>query len=177
MSEKTKHPALPIRLLAVALVLCCTAGCDQATKHLARTGSLPFSHADAGAFRLELGLVQNPGAFLSLGSSLPPATRMACSILVGCALLFLLVRLLVGSEVRWPAFLGLACVCAGGLSNLFDRLFYHGLVTDFIFLRLGPLHTGIFNVADMVIVAGILLLLASFQRPPKTQPPDSARGA
>jgi signal peptidase II len=33
-----------------------------------------------------------------------------------------------------------------------------GLVTDFMNLGLGQLRTGIFNVADMVIMAGVLVL-------------------
>jgi signal peptidase II len=33
-------------------------------------------------------------------------------------------------------------------------------VVDFLYVRVGPLHTGIFNVADMAIMAGAFLLLA-----------------
>jgi signal peptidase II len=35
-----------------------------------------------------------------------------------------------------------------------------GAVTDFVSLGLGALRTGIFNVADLAIVAGLLLFLA-----------------
>ena len=61
----------------------------------------------------------------------------------------------------------LALILAGGLGNQIDRLLFQGGVTDFLFLTLGPLHTGIFNVADMAIMAGALLLLLDLQRQPK----------
>jgi signal peptidase II len=53
----------------------------------------------------------------------------------------------------------LALVAGGGISNLIDRLLYNGRVTDFLNVGIGSLRTGIFNVADMAIMAGALLLL------------------
>ena len=44
------------------------------------------------------------------------------------------------------------------MGNLSDRLI-HGFVRDFVQIRLGPLSTGIFNVADLAITTGVLLLL------------------
>ena len=44
------------------------------------------------------------------------------------------------------------------MSNLIDRLMFQGRVTDFQ-CRIGFLRTGIFNVADMTILAGALLML------------------
>jgi signal peptidase II len=43
-----------------------------------------------------------------------------------------------------------------------------GLVTDFVSLGVGPLRTGIFNVADVCIVAGALLFVLW----PSPQSPD-----
>lgn len=47
----------------------------------------------------------------------------------------------------------------GGISNLFDRFFYGG-VLDFISLPLVP----VFNLADALIVSGVLVLLVDFFR-------------
>ena len=82
---------------------------------------------------------------------------------LGVGLLLLLVYLVRTRNLCWQGFLGLALVCAGGVSNLGDRLFRHGLVTDFIVLRVGPLHTGIFNLADFAVVVGALLLVAALR--------------
>lgn len=50
-------------------------------------------------------------------------------------------------------------IVGGGLANWLDRMLHDGAVTDFVSLGLGPLRTGIFNVADVAIVAGLLLLV------------------
>ncbi|HEX8522706.1 MAG TPA: signal peptidase II, partial [Tepidisphaeraceae bacterium] len=62
---------------------------------------------------------------------------------------------------------GLTLVAAGGVSNLADRI-AHGSVIDFLNVGIGSLRTGIFNLADMAIMAGMamLLLWAHRQRKP-----------
>ena len=50
---------------------------------------------------------------------------------------------------------------AGGTSNLIDRMVQQGLVTDFIFLQVGPLHTGVFNVADVLIMLGLAMTVGA----------------
>ena len=37
-----------------------------------------------------------------------------------------------------------------------------GRVTDFLYLSAGPLHTGVFNVADMAITFGVIWLMTSW---------------
>jgi signal peptidase II len=49
-------------------------------------------------------------------------------------------------------------VAAGGLGNLWDRLATGGWVVDFMNLGVGPLRTGIFNVADVALMAGVALV-------------------
>ncbi|MBH0192527.1 MAG: signal peptidase II, partial [Nitrospira sp.] len=49
---------------------------------------------------------------------------------------------------------------SGGVANLLDRMFYDGRVVDFMNLGIGGFRTGIFNVADVCITAGVLLLIA-----------------
>jgi signal peptidase II len=151
------------RVLALAAVLVWTAGCDQATKHIARR---ELGGRDAvtlpGSF-VEFTLAENPGAFLSVGESLPPAARGAFTFGLGIGLALLLAHLVRSPGLSRPTLLGLALVWAGGTSNLIDRFARQGLVTDFMVVRLGPLHTGVFNFADLAIVAGALLAIASLR--------------
>ena len=156
--------------MTIFLILASTAGCDQATKHLARTGLSQVGSAILPGGVVELTLAENPGAFLSLGASVPPPVRAWISLGVGLGLTCLLVYLLRSASLRWPSFLGFALIWAGGMSNLIDRFARHGLVTDFILVRLGPVHTGIFNLADLAIVSGILVLFASITSGPKPGP-------
>ena len=157
-----------IRLGAVFLVLLCTVGCDQTTKHFARTElGQSGSQTLPGGF-VEFTLAENPGAFLSLGASFPAAVRGALlTCAVGLGLACLLAYLLGSSRLRRLSFLGLALILAGGTSNLVDRLARHGLVTDFMLIRAGPFHTGVFNVADLAIVAGALILALALRASPR----------
>ena len=153
-----------MRLIALLGILLITGGCDQVSKHVARTG---LRGQDAillpGGF-VRLSLAENPGAFLSLGAALPPVLRIGI-ITVGVSLGLLVLLIYMVRTPRLPAlaFLGLSLVWAGGVSNLVDRVTRGGLVTDFLFLRAGPLHTGVFNVADMAVLAGALLVIVTLQ--------------
>ncbi len=59
--------------------------------------------------------------------------------------------------------IGAALICSGGLGNLIDRLTKGGYVTDFLNVGIGPLRTGIFNIADFVLLvgAGIIVLFGA----------------
>jgi signal peptidase II len=144
----------------VLLTLCGCVGCDQVSKSAARSllasGSTQSLFADA----LRLQLVQNPGSFLSLGASLPEATRFALFTGVVAVMLVGLVAVALFARRLGPArFIALALVAGGGISNLIDRLLFEGRVTDFLNVGVGSLRTGIFNVADMAILAGAFVLL------------------
>jgi signal peptidase II len=160
------HATLILGILSACTVV------DQATKWLAKKYLAPdgfFSFA-GDTFRLQY--AENTGAFLSLGSSLPePWRHLVFTVFVGIFLLALLTFLFFSRTVPRELSICLALVCAGGLSNLFDRIAYGGRVVDFLNVGVGPLRTGIFNVADMAITGGtIFLLIDSFRPKPETQP-------
>jgi signal peptidase II len=130
-----------------------TIGCDRVTKHVAATALSEASSRSflAGTVRLEY--VENTGAFLGMGADWPPSVRTAI-FGVGNGML-LLGLVIVALRGRWPgrALLGVALCAAGGASNLVDRITY-GMVIDFLNVGIGPLRTGIFNVADVAIMLG-----------------------
>ncbi len=144
-----------LRLGVLLVILGCTMGCDQISKHVARDKLGEFGSITLPGELGELRLAENSGSFLSLGDSLPQQLRLVLSTALGLGMIGLLAYLVIQQKLNWLSFVGLALVCAGGSSNCIDRLTRHGHVSDFIFLRLGPLHTGIFNVADVAIMAGI----------------------
>jgi signal peptidase II len=136
---------------------------DQETKHLARLylPAAPPRHYGV----LTLLYAENRGAFLSLGSSLPEGVRTAVfDGLVAIGLVAAAIVLFRGNLKRGDD-VALAMIIAGGVGNLIDRLRFAGRVTDFLYLSAGPLHTGVFNLADMAITFGILWLLISWCRP------------
>jgi signal peptidase II len=59
----------------------------------------------------------------------------------------------------------------GGIGNLIDRVVHNGLVTDFINVGMGPLRTGIFNVADVAVMgSGIALMFLVRRKEPESLP-------
>jgi lipoprotein signal peptidase len=55
--------------------------------------------------------------------------------------------------------LAVSLFVAGGIGNLMDRIFHGGSVADFLNVGVGPLRTGIFNIADVAIMGGVLVLI------------------
>ena len=143
-------------------VLVTTAGCDHVAKRVALASlDVPRQISLAGAV-LHLEVTTNVGAFLSLGENLPGWVRSLVFLgLVPAVVAWLCARMLAGSQVSRGVVLGLGLLAGGGLSNWIDRLLNGGAVTDFMVLGVGPLHTGIFNVADVAVMAGSAVLLLS----------------
>ncbi len=145
-----------IALLAIAAIVI---GCDQTSKHFAVVHLLdePSKTFLGGLLRLEY--AENVGAFLSLGAALPAWARTALFSVATSILLLTLV--VVAARQRWPrsSRLALAFIVAGGASNLVDRVL-RGRVIDFLNVGIGPIRSGIFNLADVAIVLGIAWLLA-----------------
>jgi signal peptidase II len=57
--------------------------------------------------------------------------------------------------------IAISLIVGGGISNLIDRLIRDGSVIDFMVIRMGPLESGIFNVADIAIMLGTCMLVFS----------------
>jgi signal peptidase II len=162
------------RLLPTAIVLGLTVGCDQVTKQIARTElrTEPRQSFLADTFRLDY--AENPGAFLGLGGTLPGSLQFwLLTIGVGGLLLAMLVYLLWSRNLHTAPSIGLAMMVAGGLSNWFDRLMNEGRVVDFLNLGIGSLRTGIFNVADVAIMAGAAVLVFGSSKPRRDPPARS----
>ncbi len=148
------------RILLILFVLLSCVGCDQSTKTYAES-SLPKAQAWSFlADTVRLQVAHNEGAFLSLGESAPKSWRIAALRLgVSALLLALFSYVLLIQDARPSFILALTLIFAGGVSNLIDRFTHSGYVVDFINLGIGSLRTGIFNVADIAITLGVLMLL------------------
>jgi len=113
--------------------------------------------------------VENTGAFLSLGDSLSgPVKYILLNILPTIAILFGLWYIFTKPKLDKITVLAIILIIGGGAGNIYDRVL-HGSVTDFMHIGFGALQTGIFNVADMSIMAGtfMILLHAWFKKKPE----------
>lgn len=141
---------------------------DQVTKVIARDVLVPGEALVylGGVFRVQL--VQNHGAFLSLGATLPETARQALLLGgVGIFVVALLWYIFFSKSANDESRLALSWVAAGGIGNLIDRALFQGGVTDFLNLGIGGLRTGIFNVADMYITFAVIYLLVGGVKKPK----------
>jgi signal peptidase II len=150
------------RRLALTAIIFLTIALDQSTKVIARKTLMnAFPHRYASV--LTLLYTENPGAFLSLGSNLPPNLRhLVFDGLVSIGLLAALYALFTGRMESGREAVAIALIIGGGAGNLIDRLRFGGRVTDFIYLEAGPLHTGVFNLADMAITGGVIWIAISW---------------
>jgi len=150
------------RMVLITILLALLTGCDQATKRIA-TGELKSSPPRSYAGDLiRVQYSENQGAFLSMGAELPPRTRtLLFTVLTGLLLLGMLLLVLHNGRLRLLAWGGLVLYLGGGLGNLIDRVLNRGAVVDFLNLGLGPLRTGIFNLADVFIMVGAIGLLVA----------------
>lgn len=140
-------------------------GCDRITKNLAKEHLMfhePISWLH-NTVRLEY--VENTGAALSLGDQLSkPASFWLLSVIPLVCLLVLAGYVLAKINTYNPLKLfSFALIIAGGLGNIIDRLMFDRHVTDFMNIGISNFRTGIFNVADMCVTAGVIVLLLSLR--------------
>lgn len=153
------------RLLVILLVTVPLVGCDQATKTAAKSYLSGAARYSFTGDTVRLQYSENPGGFLGLGGSPPEAWRTVLFTgSVGATLVLLATYLVFAASARPTKVLALSLIFAGGSSNLADRIAYDGRVIDFINIGLGPIRTGIFNVADVAIALGILLFMLRTRR-------------
>lgn len=142
------------RRIALLALVAMTVGCDRVSKHFAsrELAGEPRQSYLGDTVRLEY--AENSGAFLSLGHNWHPTARIGVFTIGTGLILCGLVAAALKFRVSGPALVGLAFYFAGGASNLVDRVM-RGSVIDFLNVGVGPLRTGIFNVADMAILLGV----------------------
>lgn len=109
--------------------------------------------------------VENTGAFLGMGSELPETLRVLLLIVVPVIVLVgITVYTYLEKSLDKTSIIGFSLIIGGGIGNIFDRIVY-GSVTDFLYLNFEFFKTGIFNIADLSVTSGmILILISSFKK-------------
>ena len=162
--------------LALLLVVATTIGCDRVTKQVAMTTLAGAPDRSFLADTVRLAYAENAGGFLSLGANLPSMARTGLFTIGTGLMLLLLAAAALRSHSSASTQIGVSLFVAGGVSNWLDRLL-RGSVVDFMNVGIGPLRTGIFNVADVAIVLGAaIVVFVELRRtePFHPQPPRSA---
>jgi signal peptidase II len=138
---------------------------DQATKLAIVHTFIRGQQVSVIGAALRIGYAQNSGAVFGImkgsGRFFTVFSMVAAAVLVAA--------IVVARRASVSARLGLGLVLGGAVGNLIDRLRLGG-VTDFIDIGVNDsIRWPSFNVADLAITVGIILLLAASLRPARSQ--------
>jgi signal peptidase II len=148
-----------IRTIAIVIILASNIGCDQVSKSIVRERLDKRERIELAGDYFILTRVENTGAFLSMGNSLPTPLRITLlSVFPALIMIYGLYFLFTKRSLSWITILGLCFIIGGGIGNLYDRIVY-GSVTDFLHMDFVIFRTGIFNMADVSIMIGTFLIL------------------
>jgi len=104
---------------------------------------------------LDLTLIWNEGIAFGLMSF---DNNHYYNILTGVIIIITLIVLIIGLKNKGFKRYALLSIFAGSLGNLYDRLFYNA-VPDFIDFHVNDFHWFIFNVADIFISFGVIIMI------------------
>ena len=152
-------PKRILRTLVILIILSSNIGCDQISKNVIRQRIDYSEQITLINNFLTLTKIENTGAFLSVGQSLPRPTKLLLLtilplIVLGLAFIYLLTK----KDLSNWTIIGICFIIGGGVGNIYDRLIY-GSVTDFLHMDFVIFQTGIFNMADVSIMTGTFVVL------------------
>ena len=160
MLNKRKRNLLITTIVFLSIVL------DQISKILVRNNFESYIENSIIGDVFTLIRVENTGAFLGMGSELPETLRIILLIVLPIVFLILItIYTYIEKSLDKISIIGFSLIIGGGIGNIFDRIVY-GSVTDFLYLDFGGIFkTGIFNIADLSVTTGmILILFSSFKK-------------
>jgi len=148
--------SLPIGLTVATATL----ALDQALKHWARAGGIAeHGYAPLGEFGglgLGLTLVFNPGVVFGIVT--PEGDNRLLFIVLACTIAGVVLVRMVRSR-RMLLNVARGTVVGGVVSNVVDRVGL-GAVVDYLVVHTGAQVRFVFNLADVAIIGGALLLFA-----------------
>ena len=145
---------------------------DVVTKYAAHTGIREHSRLPVLGEWLRLTLLYNPGA--AFGFSLGPYSRWLFTALAVGALVIMGALYRASSPRDRTRSLALGLVVGGALGNLVNRLWSARGVVDWIDMGIGEHRWPSFNVADIGISIGAVLLAITFWREDRAGARDSS---
>jgi len=128
---------------------------DYVTKRWAEASLTRFPREVLGD-GVRFSLVYNPGA--AFGVHFGPYSRIIFGVLTIAALVVLYRLYQATRNGDWPRLLALGMVCGGAVGNLIDRVRSATGVVDFIDVGVADHRWPTFNVADMGVSVGAMLL-------------------
>ena len=155
-----------VRHILITLIVLLSISIDQISKIWVRNNFENYNETSIIGDIFTLIKVENTGAFLGMGSELSEIPRVFLLIILPVVVLIsITIYTYIDKTLDKISIIGFSLIIGGGVANIFDRIVY-GSVTDFLYINLGGIFkTGIFNIADLSVTTGmILILISSFKR-------------
>ncbi|RBW62318.1 signal peptidase II [Tenacibaculum sp. E3R01] len=153
-----------LKIFISLIVIISNISCDQITKEKARVEIEKNEIIEVINDNFILTKVENTGAAMSLGQNLPPKLKIIIlQILPLLTLILMFFHTIRKKESTKLNLIAFSFIIGGGIGNIYDRILYNS-VTDFMYIKLGTFHTGIFNMADVSVVVGALLLFLNYAK-------------
>ena len=147
------------RVFIILLLILTNYSCDQVTKSMARKQIPDNERIEIIGEHVILTKAENTGMMLGKGSNLSPTAKtILVHALPAVLLLCLFFFTVFQTKLNHLMVLGLTFILGGGFGNIIDRIHY-GSVTDFLHMDFGIVRTGIFNLADVSIMIGAILIM------------------
>ncbi len=148
------------KILLVCLSIILLVGCDYTSKKIVKNELRDLSaHSYLGG-GINLVYAENSGGMLGLGIGTSEKTKLIIFryfVVLMLALLF--IYTITNKRISKGSIIAFIFIFSGGIGNLIDRFTNNGRVIDFIVMRILNYHTGIFNLADLYITTGVVLLV------------------
>ena len=156
------------KLVLLAAIVVAVVTLDLVTKAIVQRTFMLNEQIDVLGSFLRLTYIHNPGA--AFGIYLGEFSRVIFMGLSVAALVILTLMYWYTPASDRGRLLAIALICAGALGNLLDRIRSPHGVVDFVDVGFGQWRWPVFNVADMAVTVGAVVLALSLWREERRQP-------
>ena len=141
---------------------------DVVTKLAVERSMLPYQQIDVIGEYVRLTFIHNPGA--AFGISVGEFSRQIFMVLSLVALGALVAMYWFTPARDHVRLVAIALICGGAIGNLIDRIRSAQGVVDFLDVGIGDTRWPVFNIADIAVTAGaIILALSLWQEEPPVE--------
>lgn len=140
---------------------------DIFTKLLVQRYMLVYEQRDIIGEYVRLTFIHNTGA--AFGIQLGPYSRQIFLVLSLVALIALAMMYYYTPVMDKLRLASIALICGGAIGNLIDRVRSANGVVDFLDVGVGTVRWPVFNVADMAVTAGAIILALSLWKEEKRE--------
>jgi signal peptidase II len=155
-----------VKVVLFATVLAGVLLLDLSTKLLVQRHFYLYQQVDIIGEYVRLTYIYNPGA--AFGIQVGTYSREIFLVLSVIALGALVTMYWFTPVTDRTRLMAIALICGGAIGNLIDRIRSAAGVVDFIDLGVGDIRWPVFNVADVAVTAGAIVLALSLWREEQT---------